>query len=218
MEELKKAAAKEAVKRVRDGMVVGLGTGSTAKYAIMEIGRMVRDGMEIIGIATSVESEKLAMREGIKVEDINEYEVIDITIDGADQVDANLNLIKGGGGALLREKIVASCSRREVIVVDERKMVEKFSFPLPVEVVKFGWKRTMDKLLHLNLNPQIRHGFITDNGNYILDCHYEKIDDLEELNERINNIPGVVENGLFIKMADEVIIGTKEGVKIMERL
>ncbi len=218
MEELKKAAAKEAVKRVRDGMVVGLGTGSTAKYAIMEIGRMVRDGMEIIGIATSVESEKLAMMEGIKVEDINEYEVIDITIDGADQVDANLNLIKGGGGALLREKIVASCSRREVIVVDERKMVEKFSFPLPVEVVKFGWKRTMDKLLHLNLNPQIRHGFITDNGNYILDCHYEKIDDLEELNERINNIPGVVENGLFIKMADEVIIGTKEGVKIMERL
>jgi len=218
MEELKKAAAKEAVKRVRDGMVVGLGTGSTAKYAIMEIGRMVRDGMEIIGIATSVESEKLAMMEGIKVEDINEYEVIDITIDGADQVDANLNLIKGGGGALLREKIVASCSRREVIVVDERKMVEKFSFPLPVEVVKFGWKRTMDKLLHLNLNPQIRHGFITDNGNYILDCHYEKIDDLEELNKRINNIPGVVENGLFIKMADEVIIGTKEGVKIMERL
>jgi len=218
MEELKKMAAKEAVRKVRDGMVVGLGTGSTAKYAILEIGKMVREGMEIIGIATSVESEKLAMKEGIKIGDINEYDVIDITIDGADQVDTDLNLIKGGGGALLREKVVASCSRKEIIVVDESKMVENFSFPLPVEVVRFGWKRTADKLRHLNLKPHIRHGFITDNGNYILDCHYEKIVDCKELHDKINNIPGVVENGLFIKMADEVIIGMKDEIKIMERL
>ncbi|MCD6481381.1 MAG: ribose-5-phosphate isomerase RpiA [Thermoplasmata archaeon] len=213
MEELKKLAAMEAVKRVKDGMVVGLGTGSTAKYAIIEIGKMVREGMEIVGIATSLESERIAKEAGIKLADINDYDAIDITIDGADEVDAHLNLIKGGGGALLREKMVASCTRKEVIIVDERKMVTRFSFPLPVEVVKFGWKRTADKLASLNFNPQLRHGFVTDNGNYILDCHYEAMEDYRKLHDEINSIVGVVENGLFIDMADEVIVGTNDGVK-----
>ena len=214
---MKRRAAIEAVKLVRDGMVVGLGTGSTAKYAIEELGKMVRNGMEIIGIATSVESEKIARKEGIKIEDINEYEEIDITIDGADEIDDNLALIKGGGGALLREKIVASSSREEIIIADERKLVKKFSFPLPVEVAKFGWKRTADKLSSLNLKPELRHGFITDNGNYVLDCKYENID--YEMEKEINSIPGVVENGLFIGLADMAIIAFKDGdVKKIKRL
>ena len=205
MEELKRKAAYEAVKEIRDGMIVGLGTGSTTKYAILKLGEMVKNGLDIVGIATSLESERIAREAGIKVADINDYESIDVTIDGADQVDNNLNLIKGGGGALLREKIVASCSKREIIVVDESKIVSSFSFPLPVEVVKFGWKRTAEKLAKLNLKPHIRHGFVTDNGNYILDCEYDKLENVEEMEAEINNLPGVVENGLFIGLTSEVI-------------
>ncbi len=217
MEELKRKAAEKAVEAVKDGMVVGLGTGSTARYAILKLGEMVKEGLDIVGIATSLESERLARQEGIKVADINDYDVIDVTIDGADQVNGKLDLIKGGGGALLREKIVASCSRREIIVVDERKIVERFSFPLPVEVVKFGWKRTAEKLQKLNFKPRIRHGFVTDNGNYILDCEYNEMEATKELEEEINNLPGVVENGLFIELASEVIVGRKESVEIKKR-
>lgn len=215
MEELKRMAAYEAVKRVRDGMVVGLGTGSTTRYAIEKIGEMVREGMEIIGIATSKQTEEIASRAGIKIADINDYEEIDITIDGADQVDKDLNLIKGRGGALLREKIVASCSRKEIIIVDESKMVKKFSFPLPVEVLKFGWKRTLDKIRRMGFDPVLRSGFITDNGNYILDCRYEEIEKPEEMEEILNNLPGVIENGLFINLADEIIVGSVEGVRVI---
>ena len=215
MEELKKRAAREAVKEIRDGMVVGLGSGSTARYAIIEIGKRVSEGLEIVGIATSLESEKVARDCGIKVEDINEYEEIDITIDGADQVDGKLNLIKGGGGALLREKIVASCSRKEIIVVDESKIVNKFSFPLPVEIVKFGWKRTAEKIKNIGFSPELRKNFITDNGNLILDCRYNNFD--ESMVKELKEIPGVVEHGLFIALADEVIIGTKDGIKRIKR-
>jgi len=217
MEELKRKAAEKAAEAIEDGMVVGLGTGSTARYAILKLGEMVKGGLDIVGVATSLESERLAKGIGIKVADINDYESIDITIDGADQVNGKLDLIKGGGGALLREKIVASCSKREIIVVDESKIVDDFSFPLPVEVVKFGWKRTADKLRQLGFNPRIRHGFITDNENYILDCEYERIKASKELEEEINNIPGVVENGLFIGLATEVIIGRKDGIEVMKR-
>jgi len=217
MEELKRKAAYEAVKEIRDGMIVGLGTGSTTKYAILKLGEMVKNGLDIVGIATSLESERIAREAGIKVADINDYESIDVTIDGADQVDNNLNLIKGGGGALLREKIVASCSKREIIVVDESKIVSSFSFPLPVEVVKFGWKRTAEKLAKLNLKPHIRHGFVTDNGNYILDCEYDKLENVEEMEAEINNLPGVVENGLFIGLTSEVIVGKKDGIEIMRK-
>jgi len=214
---MKRRAAVEAVEYVKDGMIVGLGTGSTAKYAIEEIGRMVREGMEVIGIATSKQSEELARKNGIEIGDINEYEEIDVTIDGADEIDEKLNLIKGGGGALLREKIVAAASKMEVIVADERKLVKKFSFPLPVEVVKFGWRRTADKLSSMGFKPHLRHGFVTDNGNYILDCEYEELD--EGMEGKINSIPGVVENGLFINMADIAIIAFKNGdVRKIKRL
>ncbi len=209
MERLKKLAASEAVKYVKDGMIVGLGTGSTAMYAIKMIGEMVRNGTEIIGIPTSKKTEEIALSNGIKIGDLNDYEKIDVTIDGADQIDKKLNLIKGGGGALLREKIVASCSKKELIIADERKLVEKFTFPLPVEVIPFGWKRTLDKLKKLNFEPQLRHNFITDNGNYIIDCKYEEL--AYTMEKTINNLPGVVENGLFINMASMAIIAFSDG-------
>ncbi len=215
MEELKKKVAREAVKEVKDGMIVGLGSGSTAKYAIIEIGERVREGLEIIGIATSLESEKIAKNCGIKVVDINDYEEIDLTIDGADQVDRELNLIKGGGGALLREKIVASFSKKEIIVVDESKIVDEFSFPLPVEIVKFGWKRISEKIKKLGLIPDLRKNFLTDNGNFIVDCRYKAID--EEICDELKAITGVVEHGLFIGLADEVIVGKKEGIKRIKK-
>ena len=217
MENLKKRAAIEAVKQIREGMIVGLGTGSTAKYATLKIAELIDQGMEIICIATSQESNRLARGVGIKTSDINEYDKIDITIDGADEIDKNLNLIKGGGGALTREKIVASCSKKLIIVIDESKKVEEFSFPLPVEVVTFGWKRTAEKLRKLDLNPQIRDGLITDNGNFILDCTYKRLNNVKEIEKEINILPGVVENGLFINLADEIIIGKKDLVQVMTK-
>ena len=215
MEELKKAAAHHATSYVKDGMIVGLGTGSTTKYAIEKIGEMVKDGLHIKGIATSRETEKLANEAGIPLVPLNEHD-IDVTIDGADQVDGKLNLIKGGGGALLREKMVASCSMKEIIVVDESKIVSSFSFPLPVEVVKFGWESVAKKLRAFGFTPKLREGFITDNGNYILDCKYTSIENAEEMETMLNSIPGVVENGLFVKLADVVVVGTKGGINIIK--
>jgi len=217
MEKLKKVAAHQAVSYIEDGMVVGLGTGSTTAYAIEKLGEMVKDGLEIIGIPTSVATENMAKKAGISVSTLNEYPYVDITIDGADQVDSNLNLIKGGGGALLREKMVASCSEKEIIIVDESKIVERFSFPLPVEVVKFGWKATTKKLANLGFMPSLRENFVTDNGNYILDCKYASIKNTKEMEREINSIPGVVENGLFIELATEIIIGTPQGARTIKR-
>ncbi|KAA0003230.1 MAG: ribose-5-phosphate isomerase RpiA [Thermoplasmata archaeon] len=214
MEELKRMAAVHAASYIEDGMIVGLGTGSTAKYAVEKIGEMVREGMEVVGIATSKETEQIARDAGIPLSELNEHD-IDITIDGADQVDGNLNLIKGGGGALLREKMVASCSKKEIIVVDESKVVDSFSFPLPVEVVKFGWESVAKKLRAFGFTPKLREGFVTDNGNYILDCRYSNIEDAEEMETMLNTIPGVVENGLFVGLADVVVVGTKRGIRIL---
>jgi len=215
MEELKRIAAHRAAEYVRDGMVVGLGTGSTARYAVEKLGEMVKEGLDIVGIPTSLETEQLARKAGIPLSTIDEHD-IDLTIDGADQVDGDLNLIKGGGGALLREKMVASCSREEIIVVDESKITDRFSFPLPVEVVKFGWKSVARKLESMGLEPA-RREFVTDNGNYILDCGYGSIDDPEEMERMLNGIPGVVENGLFVGLATMVIAGTTGGAKTIRR-
>ncbi len=215
MEELKRIAAHRAAEYVRDGMVVGLGTGSTARYAVEKLGEMVKEGLDIVGIPTSLETEQLARKAGIPLSTIDEHD-IDLTIDGADQVDGDLNLIKGGGGALLREKMVASCSREEIIVVDESKITDRFSFPLPVEVVKFGWKSVARKLESMGLEPA-RREFVTDNGNYILDCGYGSIDDPEEMERMLNGIPGVVENGLFVGLATMVIAGTAGGAKTIRR-
>ncbi|WP_291909346.1 ribose-5-phosphate isomerase RpiA [Chitinophaga sp. CB10] len=212
----KKAAAEQAATYVRPGMTVGLGTGSTAYYAIMRIGEMVRGGLDIKAVATSEESEQLARAQGITIIPFGEVQKIDVDIDGADEADAQLRLIKGGGGALLREKIVAAASDRMIIIADEGKVVQQLGqFPLPVEIIPFAWELTFRKLEQLHARPVLRKKegqlFITDNGNYIADCHYERIADPEALHAQLNDIPGVVENGLFIGMADLLIVGREDG-------
>jgi ribose 5-phosphate isomerase A len=201
-----------------DDMIVGLGTGSTTHFFIKKIGEEIKKGLDIVSIPTSLATEKLAKNLDIPLSNFSEYQAIDITVDGADQVDPELNLIKGGGGALVREKIVASCSEKLLIVVDESKMVKKLSYPLPIEVTPFGWETTLKKLEYLGLNPVIRKDneiFVSDNGNFIIDCQYQEI--TEELETRINMIPGVVENGIFRNMADEVLVGTKKGLKKIKK-
>ncbi|MGC9308234.1 MAG: ribose-5-phosphate isomerase RpiA [Thermoplasmatota archaeon] len=216
MEEQKRIASHAAVEHVKDGMRVGLGTGSTVKYAIERLGERVQDGLDIVGVATSKETEERARRAGIPLEELDE-QPIDVTIDGADQVDPALQLIKGGGGALLREKMVADRSRQVVIVVDESKLVEAFTFPLPVEVTLYGWKSVAARLKEQGLQPDLRPDFVTDNGNVILDCSYDALTDLHGLAARLNGIPGVVEHGLFLDTATAVIVGTPEGAKTIIR-
>ncbi|HVM88693.1 MAG TPA: ribose-5-phosphate isomerase RpiA [Puia sp.] len=220
----KQLAAANAVELVRNGMTVGLGTGSTAYWAIAMIGEKVsKNELQIKAIATSKSSESQAINLGIPIVPFAEINQIDITIDGADEVDENLNLIKGGGGALLREKIVASNSKQLVIIVDESKLVKHLGrFPLPVEVVPFGWEKAVQKLIALHCMPTLRleyhKPYITDNGNYIIDCAFDEILNPEELQEKINSIVGVVENGLFVNMASKVIAGLEDGqVKIFEK-
>ncbi|MCD6370954.1 MAG: ribose-5-phosphate isomerase RpiA [Thermoplasmata archaeon] len=222
IEEMKRKAGEKAAEYIKDGMVVGLGTGSTVKYTILKLGEMVRNGLEIVGVPTSRRTEELARSLGIKLGDLNDYDSIDITVDGADEVDEKLNLIKGGGGALLREKMIAYASKYEVIVVDERKVKEFLGeFPLPVEIVKFGYRRTLRNLESLGCRAELRMKdgeiYITDNGNYIVDCKFGKIEEPEKLEREIDRIPGVVEIGLFINLANEVIVGKKDGIEIMRK-
>ena len=210
--ESKKLAAERAVEYVKSGMVVGLGTGSTVYYAIKRLGEKVKQGLDIRAIATSIESERMAKELGIELITFSNIDAIDITIDGADEVDPNWNLIKGGGGALLREKITAAASRQLIVIVDESKVVKQLGrFPLPIEVVKFGYEMTMRKFEELGFNPKLRtvHGrpYITDNGNYIIDCHIGLIDNPPQLHDLINQLVGVVDNGLFINYASKVIVG-----------
>jgi ribose 5-phosphate isomerase A len=212
MEELKRIAAHHSTTFLSDGMLIGLGTGSTVRYAIDKISKLVTAGLDIVAVPTSIETEHRARAAGIPLAELNDRP-IDITIDGADQVDPKLNLIKGGGGALLREKMVALASERVIIIVDKMKMVDHFSYALPVEVVPFGWKHTAKMIKKLDLNPCIRQNVITDNKNFILDCTYETLDDVEDLQVSLNNIPGVVENGLFINLVSEVVVGTPSGPK-----
>ncbi len=222
IEHLKKIAAEKATEEIRDGMVVGLGTGSTVYYALLKIGTMVRNGLNIIGIPTSSGTEKIAQEQDIPLSTLAAHPTIALTIDGADEVDEYLNLIKGGGAALVREKIIANASKRIVIVVDESKVsrILGTSFALPVEIVQFGWeatKRVVDTVCgQSKLRGDIHNPLITDNGNYILDCHFDGITDPEKVELQLNNIPGVVENGIFVNRADRVIIGTMNGIEYME--
>ena len=220
---LKKLVAEKAVDDyIEDGMIVGLGTGSTAYYAIKRVGELVSDGFDLTCVATSVQSENLARECGIKVVDIDEVDHIDVTIDGADEVDNDMQLIKGLGGALLREKIVAAASYKEVIVVDESKRVEVLGkkTPLPVEVLKFGHLKTKYALEKQGCKANLRMTggtpFITDSGNYIYDCKFDSISNPFFLESRIDVIPGVVENGLFLNTATTVLIASGDGK--LERL
>jgi ribose 5-phosphate isomerase A len=222
MSEKKKMAALKAVEWVRDGMVIGLGTGSTAYYAIEVIGKLVKEGHDLVGVPTSKNTEKLALEFGIPLTSLESVNDIDLTIDGADEVDLRLRLIKGMGGALLREKIVASVSRQEIVAVDDSKLVDVLGTksPLPVEVVPFGHKRAKEAIERLRCKAQLRgenNPFVTDSGNYIYDCRFVRIENPEDLEKRLNLIPGVVENGLFIGLATRVVIGTEKGVVVRER-
>ena len=223
-EELKKLAGEKAADYIEDGMIVGLGTGSTVEYTLKKLGKLVKSGLKIKGIPTSVHTKRIAIEQEIPLTTLEENPVIDITIDGADEVDSNLNLIKGGGGALAREKIIAFNSKKVIIVIDDSKIVKALGidFPLPVEVLKFGWTSTKKTLEELNCIVELRkimgnEPFITDNSNYILDCEFDRIDEPEQLEININNIPGVVENGLFIGLVDEVIVGGKQGILTLEK-
>lgn len=213
----KKIAAEKAVGFVQDGMLLGLGTGTTAYWAIHAIGtRIKKEGLHIKSIATSLQSESLAKELGIEIIPFNQDTSIDITIDGADEVDGRRNLIKGGGGALLREKIVAYNSNKLFIIVDQTKMVPILGrFPLPVEVAIFAWEKTFAHLAGLGSRPALRMDkervFLTENGHYIIDCDFGKIPDPAGLNHKIKSIPGVMETGLFVQMADKIIVGSPDG-------
>lgn len=220
----KRFAGEKAAELVRDGMVVGLGTGSTVYYTIRKLGeRVLNEELNIVGIPTSLDTKNYASELGIPVSTIEEYPSIDLTIDGADEVDPNLNLIKGLGGALLMEKIVASVSRKVAIVVDPSKLVTHLAVGrLPVEVLRFGYTATHKKLSRMGLNPVLRLSgntipFITDSNNYILDCFTGEIHELREMEKEINAVSGVVENGLFIGMVDSVIVGEVNGARIIKR-
>jgi ribose 5-phosphate isomerase A len=212
----KKIAAGKAIEYIRNGMTLGLGTGSTAYWAIQGIGELVRNGLSVRAIATSVQSESLALELGIPVVAFSEIDHLDITIDGADEVDEALNLIKGGGGALLREKIVASATRFYIIIVDESKLVNHLGkFPLPVEVAPFGWELTSRRLAQLGCSPRIRMAgetpFLTDNQHYVLDCPFGQIKNPAQLHEQVSGITGVMEDGFFLNMADIVVAGSAGG-------
>jgi ribose 5-phosphate isomerase A len=213
----KQIAAEKAVSFLENGMTIGLGTGSTAYWAIERIGEKVqKEGWKIRAIATSLRSEQQARSLKIPIFSFAEIGMIDITIDGADEADGDLHLIKGGGGALLREKIVATNSRQMIVVADASKQVKTLGkFPLPVEVVLFGWERTFEKLRLLGCDPKRRMNgrepYLTDNGNYIVDCAFGKIEDPPGLHERINAITGVVDNGLFINIASKLVLGLENG-------
>ncbi len=217
----KRLAAEKAVEYVRDGMIVGLGTGSTAYYAIKAIGRLVESGMKLRCVATSKASEDLALECGIELVDLDRVDIIDVTIDGADEVDPEMRLIKGLGGALLREKIAANTTRTQIIIVDPSKIVDRLGTrsPLPVEVLQFGHRHTGMALETLGCRPVLRGNddpFMTDGGNYIFDCHFDGIEDPKGLDMKINVIPGVVENGLFIGLTDIVIISDQGRIEVRQ--
>ncbi len=215
----KAVAAKRAVQLVEDGMAIGLGSGSTAVYAIQYIGERIRsEGIQVVGVPTSSGTNALAEAEGIPLVDITCMGRIDLTIDGADEVDARLNLIKGGGGALVREKIVASASKQVVIICDDSKMHTTLGkYPLPVAVVPFAWHATRERLqelcplVSLRMQPGSDAAFETDDGNLILDMHMDTIPNPEILEARIRSLVGVVDVGLFVNLASRVMVGFADG-------
>ncbi len=222
----KKEAAVAAAQLVENDMVVGLGTGSTAAYLVTELGRRVaEEGLRFVGIPTSERTAELARSLNIPLTTLAEHSEIDLTIDGADEVErGTLFLIKGHGGALLREKIVAAASKRMAVVVDESKIVKRLgsTFSVPVEVVPFGWQATERKLKALGANPELRPGtdgkpYVTDGGHYILDCAFGPMKDPKRVARELDSVVGVVEHGLFLGFAQQVFVGGPKGVKILKR-
>jgi ribose 5-phosphate isomerase A len=218
----KTRAALSAVHLLKDGQTIGLGTGSTVGEALREIARRIREeGLDLLAVPTSVDTQIKAIAAGIPLTTLDEHPRLEIAIDGADEVDRDLNLIKGGGGALTREKIVASASERFVVIVDERKLRERLCHPVPVEVLPFARRSVEEALREMGGTPLLRTGtgrvgpVLTDNGNYLLDVDFGEIPAPGPLEERIDRIPGVVENGIFAGWRLEVHVGTVEGVRIL---
>jgi ribose 5-phosphate isomerase A len=218
--------ALEAVKHVKDNFVVGLGSGSTAAYVIQKIGEKIRlQGLRVLGVPTSHQATMLAVHCSVPLTTLNEHPQLDVAIDGADQVDRQLNLIKGGGGALTREKIVASAAKEFVIVADETKLVERLgtNHTVPIEVLPFALPTVMVKLRKLKGKPVLREGggkvgpLVTDNGNFVVDADFGPVDDVKKLDLQLKLIPGVIETGLFVEMANIVYLGKSDGVLKLER-
>ena len=224
-DQLKQAAAVYAAGQLQNGMIVGLGSGSTATLAVAAIGQRVNDGLRITGIPTSEKTAGQAQSLNIPLATLGDYTQIDVTIDGADEVElGTLNLIKGGGGNQLREKIVAAATVRLVIVVDESKIVQQLGTraKVPVEVAQFGWQATARKLNDLGGNPDLRMSgegqpLVTDGGNYILDCHFGPIASGAALQRELDSVVGVVEHGLFIGMTSLVVVGHPQSIELLER-
>jgi ribose 5-phosphate isomerase A len=221
--QFKQAAAESAAGLVEDGMILGLGTGSTAKLAIDVIGQRVKNGLSVIGIPTSEGTGQQARSLGIPLSTLDKHPAIDLTIDGADEVELGpLNLNKGRGGALLREKIVASASRKLVIMVDESKLVERLGshFPLSVELIPFGWSVAARKLEALGAKVALRSGsdgkpYVSDGGHYIVDCAFGPIASPAKLEFELNSLVGLVEHGLFLGMASQVIVAGSDGIRVL---
>lgn len=217
---LKEVVGKEAVKYVEDGMIVGLGTGSTVFYFVHALADRVKEGLNIQMVSTSIQTVELAKSLGLNIKELEEIDHIDLAVDGVDEIDKNFNAIKGGGAALFREKIVADIAKEVIWIYDESKDVEKLGkFNLPVEILPFGYSHTVRKLTEAGLNPVIRKKdgeiLITDNYNYIADLHLGYGFDIEEVKQKLANIVGVVEHGLFLNMCKLCIKGTPGGAVII---
>lgn len=227
VEQLKKIAGEKAAEQVSSGMRLGLGTGSTAKYFIMKLGQLWQAGQlsDIVGVPTSNRTAELAQTYGLPLATLNDLPQLDLAVDGADEIDPQLGLLKGGGGALLREKMVGVAAKRLVIVGDEDKLVEKLGrgFALPVEIVQFGWRTQLNWLATLGCQPVLRGGeqqpYLTDNGNFIIDCTFpDGIDHPAGLAKTLIRRVGVVEHGLFLNMASEVILAGVNGLRVLKPL
>lgn len=223
LESTKQLVGEAVASHVKDGMRVGLGSGSTMFYMIRKLGQRVREeGLNIEGIPTSERTAAWAKEFGIPLTDFSHVQELDIAIDGADEVDPDFQLIKGGGGALLREKIVAAAAKTFYVIIDDSKLVKNLgTFPLPVEIIPFGWEVTKNRVALLGGHPELRKEddevFLTDNGNYILDCHFDKIAEPEPLHHKLKSLPGVIETGLFINMTTKVFVGRDGEVKMMKQ-
>jgi len=218
----KHAAAEKALDYIKDGMIVGLGTGTTFQIFIKKLAARVKEGLKIQTVSTSSSTTELAESLGIKVSDFSEVEEIDVTIDGADEVDHDLNGIKGGGGALLYEKIIASATTKNIWMINSEKYVEHLGkFPLPVETVPFGAEHTFQKLKEMELNPKFRMNgkeyFISDGKHLIIDIDISQKDDVHKIDRELKLIPGVIETGLFLNLCRLVIIGKKDECEVIER-